>query len=94
MDKLYEEEFDVGISEWISDNNFAFLIFHALNLPYVINTKGRYIKFILNARHFICYFTAFSPNTLELMSLGLTDEHYIKNNIPSKLVLINQIINK
>ena len=50
MDKLYEEEFDVGISEWISDNNFAFLIFHALNLPYVINTKGRYIKFILNAR--------------------------------------------
>jgi hypothetical protein len=40
MDKLNEEKFDVGVAEWIPDNTFAFLIFHVLNIPNVINTKS------------------------------------------------------
>jgi hypothetical protein len=40
MNKLHEEKFDVGVAEWIADNTFAYLIFHALNIPNVINTKS------------------------------------------------------
>jgi hypothetical protein len=52
MKKMHEAKFDVGVAEWIADNAFAFLIFHALNIPNVINTKGiEQIKFTHNARH-------------------------------------------
>jgi hypothetical protein len=42
MDKLNEVKYDVGVAEWIADNTFAYLMFHALNIPNVIQTRGIY----------------------------------------------------